>query len=427
MTTTIRVPDGDMTDGDFAGGNLADDSNAPAAPLPSWQGLVGAWRYEGGKRDLRFDFLRGLAVMAMVTDHVGGAQSWMYYFTGGNRFFVSAAEVFVFISGLVFGIVEFSLINRAGVDAALTKALKRVFTLYIFTTALSLAFALVSYLLNLPWAPDLDAAGGKTNFIVGLITLHRAYYLTDVLLLYVLLVLAAGPALLLMEHGETKVVLAASWGLWALWQFAPAQASFPWEIQDNNVFHFPAWQIFFINGLVIGFHRKAIQKRLVEVPIWRILAASGAVLGVAVWLYATDLALLTRITPWHDMATVNRWLFEKDGVRGGRLVVFALFMVFAYSLVTVLWNPLVKLFGWFVLPLGQHALGSYMTHLFIVALLTKIAPAFVGSEATASSFVTGFVQLAAIFVVWGVIRLQPVAMWLQQAVFGKQISEIVPS
>lgn len=62
--------------------------------------IVASWRYAGGRRDLRFDLLRGLAVIAMITDHVGGEASWLYTLTGGNHFWTSAAEGFIFISGL---------------------------------------------------------------------------------------------------------------------------------------------------------------------------------------------------------------------------------------------------------------------------------------------------------------------------------------
>src|SRR4029079_315261 len=49
-----------------------------------------------GKRDLRIDLLRGFCVFVMIVDHVGGESSWLYLVTGGNRFFVSAAEGFWF-------------------------------------------------------------------------------------------------------------------------------------------------------------------------------------------------------------------------------------------------------------------------------------------------------------------------------------------
>src|SRR6266550_3648324 len=78
-------------------------------------GSLRSWKYTAGKRDLRLDLLRGFAAFAMIADHVGAAEySWLANITGGNRFFVSAAEAFVFISGLVMGIVYGPLIAKIG-------------------------------------------------------------------------------------------------------------------------------------------------------------------------------------------------------------------------------------------------------------------------------------------------------------------------
>src|SRR5581483_5784853 len=78
---------------------------APAA-TPAWGALPFVLKMPhlayvpSGRRDLRLDFLRGFCALAMIVDHIGGA-SWLYALTGGNRFFTSAAEGFIFISGLV--------------------------------------------------------------------------------------------------------------------------------------------------------------------------------------------------------------------------------------------------------------------------------------------------------------------------------------
>jgi hypothetical protein len=98
-----------------------------------------SWRYNAGKRDLRLDLLRGFAVIAMVADHIGGERSWLYAITGGDAFFVSAAEVFVFISGLLMGIISAELIARQGLGAALMKSLQRAWSLYLMTVSLTLA------------------------------------------------------------------------------------------------------------------------------------------------------------------------------------------------------------------------------------------------------------------------------------------------
>lgn len=84
--------------------------------------IAHGWRYaEDGAWDSRFDLLRGFAVFAMVVDHIGGA-SWADGLTGGNRFFVSAAEGFVFISGMVVGIVYGGVARAHGVRAAITNS-----------------------------------------------------------------------------------------------------------------------------------------------------------------------------------------------------------------------------------------------------------------------------------------------------------------
>src|SRR5438093_13368185 len=114
--------------------------SVPLAEAPSSQaGLATArmraclrsWRYaESGKRDRRLDLLRGYCVFAMTVDHLD-APTWLYVLTGGNRFFVSAAEGFLFISGLVMGVVYRPIVERFGLRAAAARALRRALLLYL--------------------------------------------------------------------------------------------------------------------------------------------------------------------------------------------------------------------------------------------------------------------------------------------------------
>src|SRR5204862_5881584 len=106
-------------------------------------------------RDERLDLLRGVAVIAMVVDHVGGA-SFLYALSGGNRFYTSAAEGFIFISGLVMGLVYQRLIERDGLGAPLRRAIERAVTLYLVTITLTLLFIPISELLRLHWAQGVD-------------------------------------------------------------------------------------------------------------------------------------------------------------------------------------------------------------------------------------------------------------------------------
>src|SRR5438874_6056749 len=110
-------------------------AEAATAHVQAWlialAARVRSWRYaESGRRDQRFDLLRGYCVFAMTVDHLD-APTWLYVLTGGNRFFVSAAEGFLFISVLVMGVVYRPIVERSGLPAAAAKALKRSLVLYV--------------------------------------------------------------------------------------------------------------------------------------------------------------------------------------------------------------------------------------------------------------------------------------------------------
>src|SRR3712207_2110104 len=106
-------------------------------------GRVSDWRYpEEDKRDHRLDLLRGLAVCAMVVDHIAGA-SWLYAFSGGNHLFVSAAEGFVFISGVTVGLVYGGRMLTNGLRSAAKALYARAWVLYALAVWLTLASGLL--------------------------------------------------------------------------------------------------------------------------------------------------------------------------------------------------------------------------------------------------------------------------------------------
>ena len=371
---------------------------------------AGAWHYTGDKRDLRLDFLRGFAVLAMVIDHIGGERSWLYAITGGDRFFISVAEVFVFISGLLMGCIYADVIARQGLGAALMKCLRRAWTLYLLTVTLTLCFAGLLLELGLWWAPEMTAAAWP-DFIMSILTLHRTFYMTDILLLYTLLLLAAVPGLFFLAHGYYKSVLACAWGLWALWQLAPQYAQFPWPIAGNNVFNFPAWQVLFITALVIGYYRQQLARRVTCLFARRVLILSSALVVGTLILYVyqplgTDNAVL-----------VDR-LFGKADLRPGRLLVFASFFSFALVLLTVAWQPLSRALNWLFLPLGQNALTAYTLHLGVLALLGKVGPWMVGTPPTTAWHHT-LLQTIGIGCLWTALKLQPTVVMQYREWVGK--------
>jgi hypothetical protein len=288
------------------------------------------------------------------------------------------------------------------VGEALTRVLRRAGTLYTITVGLTAITAILPLLLGLSWAPDLQGES-LVDYIVGTLTLHRTTYLVDVMLLYTLLVLAAEPVLLLLKYGRTWLVLGGSWGLWLVWQGWP-QAADIWPIPGDELFAVAAWQVLFMTGLVIGFHRRKLEGAFRAISSLRALAISGAVLAGFVALYFARLAPLTALTG-ADREALTEWFFAKGDVAIGRIAAFAAFFVFVYALFTLAWQPLARALGWLLLPFGQNALSAYVTHIFVVGVADWLHRHLVGSSETVAT--AALFQATAIIVVWLSIRLRP--------------------
>lgn len=373
-----------------------------AWPALDWRLLARRLAYASAeRRDLRLDLLRGFCVFAMIVDHIGGS-SWLYALTGGNRWLVSAAEGFVFLSGLTMGFVYREKVRRLGLRGATRAALHRAGTLYLLTVALTLIFTALARLTNLTlWTAREPASGDPLELLVGALTLHYTYHGADVLALYTLLVAAAPLLFFLLDEGRTTAVVAVSWLLWALYQVYPEQVAIPWTIRNNAYFPLAAWQVLFVNGLVLGWHRAALAaaarerlRALRRAPALLSLATPLLALASTSWLGRAELGALA-----FDPMT---GLFAKPSLGPGRLVLFLAIFAAAYLVLTVAWQPINRLVGWLLLPLGQNALYGYTMQLVLLVPLYNLFP--VGIEAPAYTATNSAAQLAAVLAIWMMIK-----------------------
>jgi hypothetical protein len=360
------------------------------------------------RRDLRVDLLRGFCIFAMVVDHFGG-ESWLYALTGGNRFYVSAAEGFIFISGFVMGQAYRRKRDRSGLVAAMSDALLRARTLYFATVALTLIFSLLYLYTDVSLWTGRDFGLGIDSLAeigVGALTLHYTYHGTDILAMYTLLVLVAPFILLLLSVGEWYWVLGVSWLWWLAYQFFPEQAGLPWYIRHGENFPIAAWQVLFITGYVLGFFRDVIAVWLHRFrPVRVALVAMG--LSVTLALLSLAWASVSGATfPLFDIdPDVLSETFFKVSLKPWRIVAFASVAIVGYTTVTYLWVPIKRVLGWLMLPLGQAALYSYIVHFFLILLVYNLAPwlASLPWEPSEAVF-TPMLQIAVVLLLWGLVR-----------------------
>ena len=388
--------------------------------LPEWRRQVGRLDYYASaeaaqRRDLRVDLLRGFCVFAMVVDHIGG-DSWLYAVTGGNSYYVSAAEGFIFISGLVMGQAYRARADRAGLVDAMVEALRRARTLYLATVLLTLTFSALYLYTDIGlWVGREYGLGVETmdELVVGALTLHYTYHGTDILAMYTLLVLGAPTVFLLLSLGLWRWVLGVSIAWWAAYQQYPSQASLPWWIVNGENFPLAAWQVLFVGGMVMGYQRRELTAFLQRWPKVRV---AGVSLGLAITLALVSLfwtvsmgtpALVPSSLPFafFDVnPNVLSETFFKVTVRPWRLIAFAAMAIVLYHLVTVLWRPLRWGLGWLLLPLGRHALYSYIVHFFLILLVYNLAPALPQVVGLAGATFTTLLQLGVLALLLLLVR-----------------------
>lgn len=205
------------------------------------------------QRLVELDFFRGLVLLIIVVDHIGG--SMVSRFTLHAFALNDAAEVFVFLGGFATATAYVSLAERRSEGAARRRFLKRAFELYrafLVTAVLMLA---ASFLLR-PFfghAPnlalhDLDSLMAEpVSSIAQILTFERQPYLAAVLPMYALFALAV-PLMLPLARSKPWILLGLSLALWAC---APAIGEYLPSAEDNLWdFNPAAWQLMFVLGVL---------------------------------------------------------------------------------------------------------------------------------------------------------------------------------
>jgi hypothetical protein len=358
---------------------------------------VRRWRYDPlsveGKRDVRIDFLRGVAIASMVVNHLE-SQS---YFNAINRgqIYASAAEGFVFLSGLVLGMVTLGRIKKGGFKDAMKKLVERAGTLYLTSFILMTVLGLLSIIAPGWTLPAFETAPGSWwQILLAAATFHLAPPVIDILQLYVLCLLVSPAIFWLLQKNFWIPVLAISWSIWSIQQLHPYALSFHPIDRDHPYFAFASWQILYVHGLVAGYYRTKLQELWARIPRIPLIIGLIVIVAGAITAAHYDMQLGTWPANVSDRAA---WLAWTDRSRIGfiRLITLAGFFPLIYTVVDAFWQPLYRTLGNILIPLGQNSLYVYITHV-PVTVIWYLIPGLVEGNA----LVTTIAQAVAIAFFW---------------------------
>ena len=325
------------------------------------------------KRDLSLDILRGIMLLIMASDHFGEPIfQHLYEFAG----YVSAAEGFVFLSGMLVALV-YSRYQAKGGFVLEQKLWQRAGVIYSYHLAVLLAvfiFTVLTVATQAPWksfATEMQVEPMRA-LLSGMVLLYQPPML-DILPMYVLLMLLSPLALRLMLHFKQigiAIVLVASALLWLLshqggWQLLLQQI--PSEVLVRmGAFNYLAWQLIFVLGMVAGSLRFMHAGQGFTVNKGLLFSA----LGLIVLLFLLRHGYLKPAS-----FIGGQWLVEyphiaRDNMGWLRLLNFLAFVYVLASLITLqqryhFFRPF-KYLGQWLAYLGQHSLQVFAFHLVVL-------------------------------------------------------------
>lgn len=214
------------------------------------------------QRDLRIDSLRGLALCILAIAHLDfPSMRWIWDVAGHT----SGAELFVFLSGIVSGLVYGRMARRAPRRQVWARALARARLIYLTYLGLALYIAAYTHLLRAfgvdfaPWGGEQLVRQPWRGLALSLFFLYQPGF-SNILPMYCVFVALMPLALRGLQGGRARLVLGISAGLWLGAQFGLNGAVFGPLVAmvgtpTTSVFNLFAWQLLFVAGLWFGVRR----------------------------------------------------------------------------------------------------------------------------------------------------------------------------
>ncbi len=328
-----------------------------------------------------FDLLRGYLLLVILVDHLYKFPSFFDLFTGRGHLWVSAAEGFFLISGVMVGLIRGGEVRSGRVYQAYQKLSRRAFNIYIWSISLTFLYTFFGHLIKgyVPVKSGITDGGSFVSIVWNTLLLRYSYGWADFLNYYAVFLLWAILVLFLLYRSSVWIVLFLSIGLWVL--------------RGHN-FYF-VWQILFVVGIVVGYFFRELEKNFIELPSKFRLALCGILFCVTtITLIAS--VLFVYFPGYGAMLSsenINLW-FDKATLSPLRLILAMVWFTTIFALVRRYENFFVKHLGWLLLPIGRNSLSIYI---FQSVLLYALYPILSLSTGFGSNFL---INALSILLVW---------------------------
>ncbi|MDR9890989.1 OpgC domain-containing protein [Pseudenterobacter timonensis] len=399
---------------------------APAL-LQKEGGKTIAWRYSlPGNRDLRIDFMRGIALVMMVVAHTE-VMSIFNIFTWERFGLTTGAEGFVILSGFMLG-----MLNRARLQKAVLLTISwglylRAWKIYRVNIIIILSFLLLGFLpfINLfevthftdrfsgtSWSLYPVTPQIKETWFNIILYLQIGPHQTQILGLYIFLLLLSPLFLGMLHKGKVYWLLGFSLLVYCCWQRWPVRVT---PSQFEFAFPLLAWQFIFVLGMSSGWYKEELLS-FARTPAGKVAIVALVIIALLLGFIAQNHtnpfmppALLMHVIPPAEFNAFYHTWAAKNGLGPIRVLNDISLMVAVYLLLTWCWQPLYRLAGWFLIPLGQRSLYTFILHVYVVLAVSQFVTFDLRHQAW---IVNTVIHAVALGVLWLLAKYNVAARWI---------------
>lgn len=315
-------------------------------------------------RDLRLDFFRGLAMFIIFIAHVPG-NPWTNYIPAQFGF-SSAAEMFVFCSGLASGLAFGSIFVKRGFFLGLVRVLYRVWQVYWAHIGLCLVICALYFTAAGLTGEDYATRSGldwlardPTHALIALLSLRYMPAYLDILPMYILL-LSAVPLVMLLAKLHRLLPLGLAILLWGFVQVTAFNLTSGEGSRQLWYFNPFAWQLLFFTGFSFSM-RWLPAPRFGYGPLF-MLCLAFVILSIPVNFWAFE-------TVFPAQASLRKWLLGDEsyaGITDENILRYLHILALAYLALTLIDRHRALLEKPFIRPIvlvGQQSLATFLASL----------------------------------------------------------------
>lgn len=316
------------------------------------------------------DLLRGFFIVTIICDHLSRWPSIFGVLSGKALLWVTAAEGFVIISGLLVGYIRGYKAKAVELKTIAKKLWYRAFTLYLWAVIGSVVYTIILWYAPLVGgAPSPEIAQGDwVSLILRSLILDYTFIWVYFLKLYALFLAVAPLAIWLLRKGQAwSVVLLSFIGL-----------AIGWMTRSEVL----QWQFIFFIPVVAGYYMPTIQ------GWWQKMSpVKRASLTIAIITATIATIVLSYIGVYHPLSssvldTMTVSAFAKDSISLLRAATAFLWFTAFVLLFTYSQKFIQRWFGWLLMPIGTHSLTAYIVHgaaIIIISALFVSTDNFIGN------------------------------------------------